>query len=338
MSEKIKQKIIDALSGLTNKRVSTERVVIQCPYHPDKTPSATINLSSAAPAPLGWFRCFGCAKSVPWNTLAKTLGLPKIGKNKRTHAEDYLDPFKFKSELLDSEETTDVGFEKELHEMEFFDFQFEEWRGVSVKLLKRVGARLCYLDRTGDFYVWLPVYIDSVLRGYVKAELEKPEEGTSYINASGKWSQASGLLFYDYSVALAKRKGVNTLVLVEGPRDALRLLRYGIPAIAVLGAINWNDDKRWCLEQSRIENIVIFMDGDDAGIKATKKINKSIKTHFNVIKIMKLWKHRVPRLSKSGKHMTKKLADGEKRLLWDNELDPGNCPLSFLKEVKQLLV
>jgi 5S rRNA maturation endonuclease (ribonuclease M5) len=340
MSESKRQKMIDELASVKNKRMSKTRATIVCPFHPDRNPSATVNLDlDNQRVPLGWFNCFACRKSVPWNTLAQTLGLKTIGKGKK-NADDYVDPKRFKDELLDAEATEETGFERELNEdLTFFEFQQEEWRGVKRELLEKTGCRLCYLDRTGEFYVWMPVMVQGEMKGYVKACLEKPEEGPSYINASGKWSGQYGFLFYDYAVELAMRKGLNTVVLVEGPRDALRLLRYGIPAMAVLGALNWNEEKRYVLEQSGIENLILFFDGDDAGIAATKGIYKSVKTCFNIRKVMKLWRLRVPRISKkTGKQKRKKLADGNYRLLWDNELDPGNCPLKHLRTVRDALV
>jgi 5S rRNA maturation endonuclease (ribonuclease M5) len=320
--------------------MSAERAMVCCPYHDDKNPSASINLNDKAPVPMGWFRCFGgsCHKSVPWNTVAATLGLAQIGKNKRKRSEDYLNPEKFKDELLDEAKKSERGFEREMSEMEFFDFQDSEWRGVPRKLLERVGARLAYLDRTGDFYAWLPVMIEGELKGYVKGTLEKAEEGkSSYFNASGTWSGQFGLLFYDFAIKMMRRKHLDTVVLVEGPRDALRLLRYGIPAMAVLGAINWNDEKRYTLERSGVGNVILFMDGDDAGIEATTKIYESCRTHFKVRR-MALWKYRVPKLRANGRQAKKKLGDGKYKLLWDNEMDPGNCPIKYLKKVKNALV
>lgn len=337
MSDSIRQKMIDELSGIKDKRMTAERATIICPYHNDTAPSATINLSLDKPVPLGWFRCFGCKKSVPWNTLASTLGLRVFGKDSKKSADDYLNPERYKDELLD-EENVERGFDQEMKDLEFFDLQNEEWRGVPKRLLERAGARLCYLDRTGDFYVWLPVNVNGELRGYVKATLEKAPDGeSSYINAKGTWSKEFGLLFYDFALKMMRKKGLDTIVLCEGPRDALRCLRYGIPAMAVLGAVNWNDEKRYTLEQSGVSNLILFMDGDDAGIEATKKIYASCKTHFRVRK-MKLWKYREPRLDKKGEQMTKELGDGRTKLLWDNEMDPGSCPTKYLRTVKNALV
>jgi 5S rRNA maturation endonuclease (ribonuclease M5) len=344
MSERLREKIIDELSTLPNVRMSQDKAMICCPFHADKTPSAKINLDITAPAPMGWFNCFGasCKKSAPWNTVASALGLRKFGKSKKS-ADDYIDPGRFKDELIgeddEDHDTSTAGFQQELASMEFFDFSQEEWRGVPVSLLRRVGAKLVYLDRTGDFYVWLPVNINNQLKGYVKATLEKAPSGeTSYINAKGGWSREFGLLFYDYALRLMKRKGLDTVVLVEGPRDALRLLRYGIPAMAVLGAINWDDNKRYVLEQSGVSNVILFLDGDDAGLTATKKIYKSVKMHFNVLKVMKLWKYRTPRIDpETGEQAFKIVAEDKKILLWDNEQDPGNCDKKFLIKVRDAL-
>jgi hypothetical protein len=333
MSEARRQKMIDELASVKNKNMSKARATIVCPYHPDRNPSATVNLDlDNQRVPLGWFNCFACRKSVPWNTLAQTLGLKTFGKGKK-NADDYVDPKRFKDELLDdTAEEGDAKQAREMEELTFFDFQQPEWRGVQTSLLEKVGARLCYLDRTGEFYVWMPVMVLGEQKGYVKGCLEKPAEGPSYFNAPGKWSAQYGFLFYDYAVELAMRKGLNTVVLVEGPR-------YGIPAMAVLGALNWSEEKRYTLEQSGIENLVLFFDGDDAGLAATKAIHKSVKTCFNIKKVMKLWKERVPKISKkTGKQKRKKLADGNFKLLWDNERDPGNCDLKHLRTVRDALV
>ena len=336
MSERIKQLIVDELQSVPKKRMMKNKAMVLCPFHPDKNPSATINLDETqTKAPLGWFRCFGCRASVPWNNYAATVGLKAVGKAKKDTADDYVNPERFQDELLGEEESEDIDFEKR-DPLEFFDFQTDEWRGIPTKILKRVGARLAYSDRTGNFYAWLPVYIKGELKGYVKAELEKPEDPSrpSYINAPGGWSNAYGLLFYDYAVKLMNRLGVRTIVLCEGPRDALRLLRYKIPAVAVLGAINWSEEKRFLLEQAGAQRVIIFMDGDDAGIEATKVIYKHLRGYFE-LKYMKLWKYRVPRMKKGKQEY--KVVNKKKVLLWDNELDPFTCPKSLLLKVKGAL-
>lgn len=66
------------------------------------------------------------------------------------------------------------------------------------------------------------------------------------------------------------------LFVCEGPRDALRLLYYGIPAVAVLGAKVWSKTKRDLVIASGAELFVLWLDNDKAGISATNRLRKSI--------------------------------------------------------------
>jgi 5S rRNA maturation endonuclease (ribonuclease M5) len=277
--------------------------------------------------------------------LAETLGLRKYS-NKKKEADDYIDPAKYRKGLMDSEdeEGSEEGFEKDYADLEFFDFQTDEWRGVPTSFLDKLGCKFAFKQWNDSFYVFMPVLIKGVMQGYVKAELEKPEPvqkwnpklrehymqtPPSYVNAPGKWSKEYGLLFYDYAVKLMESKGLSTLVLCEGPRDAIRLLRNGIPAIAVLGAGNWNEKKRYQLDRTKAENLILFMDGDDAGKAATKTIYKDVKDYFST-KYMSLWKYAHPVLKKNGK--PKKDADG--KVIMQDQWDPGNCPKRFIRQVK----
>lgn len=349
--DKEREFLIGELNTLTRKEIERFGAKIVCPFHGDTNPSGNVNLDpEERNAPLGWFRCWSCKTSVPWSKLADTLGFRKYTNDKRA-ADDYVDPTKYRDGLMsqDEEEGSEddsEAFQRDLTDLQFFEFQQDEWRDVPTALLTRVGCKFAYKAYNDAFYIWMPVLIDGELKGYVKAELEKPqpvtkrdrageeyeETGPSYINAPGKWSKVYGLLFYDYAVKLMRRKGLKTLVLCEGPRDSLRLLRYGIPAMSVLGAGNWNEKKRFQLEKTGAENLIIFMDGDDAGKAATKAIYKDVRKHFNT-KYMSLWKHAVPVLTKKGKP---KLDDkGEPVLL---EYDPFNCPMKYLSQVKKNLV
>jgi len=336
--DKKREFILGELNTLARKEISREGAKIICPFHADTNPSGNVNLDvDEARAPLGWFRCWSCQHSCSWTELADRLGLRKFSSKKNT-AEDYVDPSRYRKGLLDDEgldeaggdSTTEDGFEDDFKDLQFFDFQQEDWRTIPVKSLQKLGCKFCYQSRNDTFYIWMPVYINKELQGYVKAHLEKPEPRIrrdrngkeyevklpSYINAPGKWSQSYGLLFFDYAVKLMRRKELSTIVLCEGPRDAIRLLRNGIPAIAVLGASNWNEKKRFQLEKAGADNLILFMDGDDAGKAATKKIYKDVRQHFNT-KYMSLWKH----TAKNG-----------------DKWDPFSCPKRFIAQVKKNLI
>lgn len=347
-NEKKRDFILGEISSLQIKEIERQGAKIVCPYHNDSNPSGNVNLDlEEARAPLGWFRCWSCKKSVPWDDLADTLGLRKYSNKKRTD-EDYVNPSTYRNGLLNqTDDEEEDGFERDHADLEFFDLTQDEWRTIPCSFLTKIGCEFVHKKYNDNFYVFMPVLIKGELRGYVKAELEKPDKVVkkdpktgelysvtppSYINAPGKWSREYGLLFYDYAVELMERKDLSTIVLCEGPRDVIRLLRFGIPAMAVLGAGNWNELKRFQLEKTGAENIIIFMDGDDAGKLATKVIYKDIKQHFNT-KYMSLWKYAEPLLDKKGREI---LDDkGRPKMM---EYDPFNCPKKFLRQVKKNLI
>lgn len=326
-SEKKRQFIINQLQGVARKEMDQRRATILCPYHNDTSPSGTVNLDLTASAPLGWYKCWSCPASKPWDELAVTLGLKKWRDEKKT-ADDYLDPSQFRSLVEEDTEEEDEGWDEDLAAMELTsleDLAEKKWRSVPIPYLVKLGCKLAFHKEKNRHYIWMPVYIKGDLKGYVKAQLKKPKPYTviedgeevvkkapSYVNAPGKWSKEFGLMYYDYAARMIKRKGLNTVVLCEGPRDGIRLLRHGIPAISVLGALNWNDQKRFTLEGLGVENLILFMDGDKAGKNATKAIYASCKEHFNT-RYMSLWKY-------------------------EAGYDPFNCPVKFLNKVKAKLV
>jgi hypothetical protein len=318
------------------------KFMICCPYHNDKNPSAIIGLDPAErEGPVGWMFCFGCDKSVSWNDLATTLNLRKFARPKKLELKHFADPKSFRDDLFGSRSER-LKF-PELKELDFQDdFPFKKWRGVKVDLLKKIGAQYVLHSGWGGMpFVWLPVYINKELRGYVKAKIEKPKDDKpSYLNAKAEdginWSRKWGLLYFDYAIKLMKKQRLKTMVLCEGPRDSLRYLDRDIPATSVLGAMNWSSHKRELLEDAGVENLILSFDGDDAGIKATRAVYKNCK-HFFDVKYLALWKYRTPRLGKNGKQMTKDLGNGKKQLLWDNEMDPFSCPDKYIDSVEGAL-
>jgi 5S rRNA maturation endonuclease (ribonuclease M5) len=319
MSEVLRQHIIQQLSLMpTAKRINERSAMIVCPFHPDKNPSGSVNLDPLKSIPLGWFRCFACNKSVKFNDLALQAGLQPIGDEHRENSDSYLDPSKFRDRLLDEEpEDQETTWTDEYEDIEFKDFDFRTWRGVPTKFLAKIGARLGQLALSPTFtvtFVWLPVFIGGELKGYVKAEIEKPKDKSkpSYWNAPGLWSRDYGLLYFDYSVKLMKRQNLRSLVLCEGPRDSLRLLQAGIPAMSVLGAKNWYEGKRFQLERAKPERLILMMDGDKAGREATRHILKDVRHHFDT-KYVALWKR-------------------------EPGSDPFNCSPAMVERVRAMLV
>jgi DNA primase len=129
---------------------------------------------------------------------------------------------------------------------------------------------------------------------------------------------------------MMKDLGARTMVLVEGQRDCLRLLTLGIPAMCIFGTQSWSKSKAKLLEVSGVRRIVLLMDGDEAGINATEKIEASCAGMFKTV-TMKLWDMENSPYREFLEHENPTKAAKEAGVeLWD----PMNCPVEVLEKLK----
>ena len=71
-------------------------------------------------------------------------------------------------------------------------------------------------------------------------------------------------------------KGCNELMIVESCINALTCWKYGHPAVALMGTGNSLQVHQ--LKELGISNIVLAMDGDDAGRRASAKLKRALKS------------------------------------------------------------
>ncbi len=282
---------------------------IRCPFHNDNNPSCSVNTTpnlrhKGKTVGMGHFYCFSCEEGRgPWNKLAEKLGLRKIGEGENqvtTFVHRQLDENVFKSESISISDLMEAWKCEEWSELHRED----EWRSFTGKFLRKFGA-LKTMNERGDHLLVLPVYVGEEIVGGIKARWIKKEGQLSYINSKGAWTKDAGLWPYDYVMKMKPR----CVWLVEGPRDAMRLLRYGIPALCILGTQNWSEAKRDLIIALGVERIVSFMDGDVAGRTATKLIRPTFDSLLEC-KAVNMW------------HLTKRL--GLKKL------DPFEVPKKHL--------
>jgi 5S rRNA maturation endonuclease (ribonuclease M5) len=263
---------------------------------------------------LGSGKCYGCGKQVTWNELAEKVGLRTIdGELRLPKNVPKVDVAKVKQNLIPNRE--DDAEDKRL---QLFPLD-RDWRGFSRNNLLKVGAKIAYMDLTGRYYLYLPVNVEDKLVGYIRAQLKRDpdSDAPAYINKSGVWTKTHGLFPFDYAIDLMRRKGLRTMVLVEGPRDALRLLFKGIPAVAIMGTQNWTSRKRLLLESAGVERLVFLLDGDRAGKEATYAIWPEVRK-FMECKVIPLWKW------------------AERRGL--KKMDPYEAPKELRDKVRTLLI
>lgn len=314
--------IVNELRKITDRRESGRNIVICCPYHAETTPSFNINIDPThRKVPLGWGYCFACGASKEWNEIAERLGLKTITKNgvaessatvrkQDPRTKDKLLPSKVSLTMHDLVKHFRCGVPMPIEEN-------EKWRGFSGKLLGKIGAYIAVDDFDNKVLI-LPVMVDGILEGGIKALWEKPKSKKvlRYKNMEGEWAKTHGLFLYDSIKERVKKKGY--VILVEGARDALRLYKYGQPAVAILGTKNWSVEKRNLIIELAPDKVIVMMDGDKAGIEASNMLMKDLKGKVSrqLVK-MKDYNKRAAKITKQK----------------DFECDPGNIPSELLKEI-----
>ena len=297
------------------KKVTGDAYMICCPFHGDTNPSLGINLAVDSNIPLGYFHCFGCSAKGNWNGLAEKLGLEQI--------KDWQLGFVGHSTKLAQRKRKPVLYLDVKEKLENSIYTKEaipwpkgvRWRGYQGNLLSKLGA-IYYNDKlTQQLMVFFPIYVKGKYRGGVRAYMEKQVDGNSYLTTKGNWVKDYGLLAYEYVKKIVRKYQYDAVVLVEGPRDALRLLANNIPALAILGSKSVSDRKMLTVTSlsSKIKTVYVLPDNDNAG----KQMYERVK-HFagDYVKVRHL---RLPKPKKNGKLI---------------KLDPDNVDQEIIDEIR----
>lgn len=310
------------------KKYSHKGVSILCPFHSgDSDPSCGIYTAPDGKVPIGWTYCLGCGASVHWNVLADKLGLAKIqeSQTKRdTTGYSSWSVTRMKKKMLTEKMTladymADWGMGMELP---FLDVQ---WRGICGDLIKALGCKIGIDKREKIPFLIMPVYVRGKLISAIKARIVKRSGLVSYVIADDSPLKEKGLFPYDFVREMIKNdKKLKWVVLVEGQRDALRLIQYGIPAVAILGSRSW-DAKKMRLLASLSNNIVVSMDGDVAGCSAAKLIKNDLKEDGSFqVKSLNLMKE------------AKRIAAIKGISVKEAKVDPGNMSIEFIETLQEL--
>jgi len=265
---------------------------VACPFHKEKTPSCKVNTKASTKYHVGDFKCFGCGIRGDWGAFSAEANLKGIS---------FVENF---SEYGAVGKVSTREVTEEYDPVMAFDWKKKDgdWRGIPNDTVRAVGGKKVFSDFFNDTALFLPCSVNGSVLGGITCRLSKGE-GLSYLNTKGIWSKRS-LYPYDHTANMVEALSLDYAVLVEGPRDALRLISYGIPAVAVLGVESWSSFKADLLYAMGISTLVVFSDGDKAGNTLYKKVTASVL--LPTIKV--------------------KVQYGE---------DPGNCKESKIKAIKR---
>lgn len=276
--------IMEEISKVEGPKGSTaDSLQIVCPFHADTDPSLGVYMGIGMKIPLGFFNCFGCGAKGPWNVLAAKLNLKKIsavnGKLK-TSKEVSGKVSKLKAKLAIVDGTTKLSdLIQSMGNPAYYPWSEDvEWRGYPGSLIKDVGG--LYLSEPhyakGELACFFPNKIERRYYGGQKAFISKVKGRPSYIATKGDWAHDYGLFPYNYvAKEMIKKYNLNYVILVEGVRDALRLISLGLPAMAILGAKQFTKEKLRFLIKLKVKHIFTMPDNDDGG-KTMKNTVKSV--------------------------------------------------------------
>lgn len=298
---------------------------VQCPFHDENTPSCSVNLSREADVPIGVFYCFGCGEKGSWNKFAEKTGLQTVKKWQAFESDASGQAARFRNKAIEMMGQNNLSIQRLFDEIGNAVIPWpkeRKWRSYSGKLIHRVDG-YCFNDSRrnsedgGELMLVLPVYTNGRYRGGVRAFFEKQSNGLSYLTTKGDWVKSYGLLGYDY---MQKKKlyGAKAVVLVEGPRDWLRLVKNKIPSMAVLGANMFDDKKMQLLIALGIRQLYVLPDNDRAGKGMAMLIKKFSEAAGLPCEYLKLPKP----VDKAGKLI---------------KIDPDNADQKIIDKVKELV-
>lgn len=307
------------------KKVAGDTLMVQCPFHDDKSPSCGVYTAVGMAIPLGFFNCFGCGEKGPWNKFANKLGLQEIAQWQMVEGDSANLANRFKKneeKMLGMNTKTFKSLMRSIGNVPHFPWSHKtEWRGYPGKLIKDCEGQYLVESWKNDdenLMCFFPVAIGKKYYGGIRAYMKKPAGGLSYVNTKGDWIKNYGLFPYNLTAGLITKYDLSYVVLTEGPRDALRLLSAGIPAMAILGSNNFTEVKLNMLTKIGIESVYVMSDNDTSG----KKMRKLIKSHCKNLDI----ECKALRLPEE--------VDKKGRLI---KMDPDNAPASIIKDIRMYL-
>ena len=300
---------------------------LKCPWHgdgKDNTASLKVNLTGQY---VGSWVCFGCfihRDGVPkprggkWSELASKLGMK--GGSPASDDEIQVPRIRdaLRETLLGETDSNSESNKKRVLVKKSPKFPIKErWRGINGWLLHAIGARVVF-DEHGS-HVYLPIKMGREWCSGIYCTWDKQQ--LAYINETDPRIKRA-LFPYNYVVRLLRQmpKRARYLVLCEGPRDALNLLQYGIPALAVLGGITvWTSAKAEAVAELNPRLVVLAFDPDEVGKALTTVAKLDLAGYGFLLRRFRMH-YRVD-------------ADGRKR-----KEDPGNLGETRMLEIKRHVI
>lgn len=161
-----------------------------------------------------------------------------------------------------------------------FPAQFYINRGFKQETLDLFDIGLCTNPKSQMYQrVVFPVYDDD-------DEFMIGCTGRTVINDPRKWINQKGFnksnFLYNYGKALEHIKRTQTIILVEGQGDVLRLWESEIYNVVGMFGSKISDSQEFLIQKTGVSNIIIMTDNDEAGNICSRDLRDRFKYLFNL--------------------------------------------------------
>lgn len=286
------------------KRSGRDNIITLCPFHDDHSPSLWLNISN------GLWLCFSCGLRGSLKKFLRLVGLPygsideimepvqsqlAVFRQKEEHrrrSKFYGDPFKgdtilpeallgvyeYKPKML-----VDDGFETSL--LRSLDIGYDRSNDRVTFPLRDLYGNLVGISgratRDGD----TPRY--KVYRGGYRGENGEHVTGDFGENFDDEYGgfevDSHRFLWNAHNVypSVLVEHGKNLIVVTEGFKACMWLVQHGFPSTVALTGASMSEDQRNLLIRMSGDPIVLFLDDDEPGRKATRREGRRLSQSVN---------------------------------------------------------
>lgn len=251
--------------GVRFRTGGSKDIQAYCPQgHDRKSASLLIRRADGA------FICFGCGiKGRNWNHLQRYIPGIELIPDAELPDDSDLAADVLRKRLAQDSNRVELPWDT------------EPWVGgyrhVRQQVLQRIGARKWFDGINRCWRILLPITEERTLVNWTSRRLDESKEHR-YRNHPGI-SVKHQVFPFDYVANM----NPTTVVVVEGPYDALRLVNYGIPALAILGTKNWDFHKVGLISRvGFVGRVILALDNDTGGNAARLGIAMDLKQVFEV--------------------------------------------------------
>jgi DNA primase len=251
--------------GVRIRSGSAKDLAVYCPQgHDRKSASLLVRRADGA------FICFGCGiKGRNWNHLKRYLPGIETLPDEVLPSDGDLAGDALQRRLDKADSLVELPWDAEPWT--------EGYKHVRPSVLQEIGARRWFDGVSRCWRILFPISEDGELVNWTARRLDHSDD-QRYRNHPGI-SVKSQVFPFDY----VARMRPTTVVVVEGPYDALRLVNYGIPALAILGTKNWDVHKVGLISKvGFISRVILALDNDRGGQGARLGIALDLKQAFEV--------------------------------------------------------